>query len=203
MLVDTYIEASLSLVAKNPSITFDDAYPSWLEFPYSGTNSSGSNSGIFYEYINEVVILDGKIATLTNTTGLAADIPELLGAHIFAFYLVQRNKDTFTKSYIESTIGPCYYCSNTSGYNDYIIWYRLTRADIDPDWSIVGSGIGEVDTSSSIGFLASFGQNILGIANGLLDIVSFDVGGKPLFYWLVGSGFLVFAGMIVVKWFLP
>lgn len=203
MLVDTYIEASLSLVAENPSITFDNAYPSWLEFVYFGTNSSGSSSGIYYKYTNEVVILDGKQATLTNTTGLAADIPSLLGAPVFAFYLVQRNNDTFTKSYIESTVGPCYYCSNTSGYNNNIYWYRLTRADIDPDWSIVGSDIGELDTSSSIGFLASFGQNILGAADSLLDIVSLDVGGKPLFYWLVGSGFFVFAGILVAKWFLP
>lgn len=209
-MIDCYYESvssplsgDISLFAENPSITFNEAYPSSLPFVYFGTvtNFTGTH---YYEYQNEVVVKDNKQAVLTfHSGGLGDNFPELLGSPIFAFYLIRRDDDTFTKDYISQTPGVCYYCSNTSGYNNDVYWYRLLSVDVDPEWDIVGSSIGDLDTSSGVGFLVSLGQNLVSISNTLLDLVTFEVAGQPLFYYFVGGGFIIFAGWVIVKWAIP
>lgn len=201
--VSSSLSGDISFLAENPSITFNEAYPSFLTFVYFGdlTNSYGTH---YYKYQNEVVLDGNSQAVLTSVPGgLADSIPGLLGAPIFAFYLVQLDNDTFTKDYITQSPGVCYYCSNTSGVNNEIYWYRINSVDINPDWNIVGSSIVDLDTSSGVGFLVSLGQNLVSISNTLLSLVTFEVAGKPLFYYFVGGGFIIFAGWVIVKWAIP
>lgn len=209
-MIDYYYESfssplsgDISFFAENPSITFAEAYPSSLPFVYFGTTTNGYGTH-YFEYQNEVVLIDNKQAVLTYTSGGLGDFfPELLGSPIFAFYLTRYDDDTFTKDYISQSVGVCYYCSNTSGYNSDIFWYRLVSVDVNPDWDIVGSSIADLDTSSGAGFLVSLGQNLVSISDTLLDLVTFEVAGQPLFYWFVGGGFIIFAGWVIVKWSIP
>ena len=52
-------------------------------------------------------------------------------------------------------------------------------------------------------WLYSIGDLLLSANNVLNDILSFSVGGVNVFYILFGSGFLIYIGWTIVKWFIP
>lgn len=195
---------TVSPVVLNPTITFNQAYPSWLEFPFDGYQVNPFDGQEYYfKYQNEIVLLGKSQATLTNTSGVASGIPELVGAPVFAFYIVKLDNDTFTRSFINETIGYCYYCSNITGYNSNHLWYRLQQSDINPNWIIVGETITDIDTSSSISFLVSLGQNLISVSSAMFDFITFEIAGQPFIYWIFGAGFIVFAGWVIGKSIVP
>lgn len=63
--------------------------------------------------------------------------------------------------------------------------------------------IAPFDTSSSLSFLYTFGEFLSGTASDFEDILNLQVGSTNLWTLIFGSGFLIYAGWIIIKFIIP
>lgn len=84
----------------------------------------------------------------------------------------------------------------------YFISY-LPSEFIPTNYVAPSSLIAPFDTSSSLSFLYTFGEFLSNTASDFEDILNLQVGSTNLWVLLFGSGFLIYAGWVIIKFVIP
>ncbi len=162
------------------------------------------------EYINEFVSQMSKPAFGTDPYYLS----EIAYLNFSYAYAMDGVKSALVESLTPDTFTffslPYFYTSykyNVSGSSFNLIYTLnlLPKQLLPADYPIGSTPIPDppVIADGVLPWLYSIGELLLSANNVLNDILSFSVGGVNIFYILFGSGFIIYVGWTIVKWFIP
>lgn len=174
-------------------LTFNDVYPSFL----LTTQMNVSTHHVYYRsaYVNNLkgrpVLYpsDGDLASAFIGRYGTSDLP------ILAYQLTMWSGTSVSDFEI------CYYAF---GGGDLQLW-RLTSSDVKKlgvvqnPWGGISGALG--DTSKPVFWLYNVGSMLL-TSLSVSSLLTFKIGGNT-FFWLMTTGFLVYAGWVIVKFVIP
>lgn len=112
-----------------------------------------------------------------------------------------RLNGTYTNDTSVSTFGHCYYC--LIDYGNYLAGTPSASSSGNWRYMQISNYISPVISNDPVTFLYQFGENIVSVSNTVYEFLSQDIGGYSLLSLMFGSGFLIFAVWVVVKWVIP
>ncbi len=87
-----------------------------------------------------------------------------------------------------SAMGDCYYLDSTS-LPDGLDYDRIFEQPLPGGTDVI--------------WLYNFGNALASMGDSINGILNFEVGGYNFFYLILGSGFFLYMGWCIIKWFIP
>ena len=184
-----YVPMEIVAYAEEETPTFDEVYPHLID--NWGVNLQDYAAKTFYNWAPTNYTYESGMDLDTDT------IPNIVGAQIVAVQMY-RYMGTYYNEY-----ETCFYASA----NDNL--YRITQADVN---QLKGQGMEDpwatptappaFNGNNILEWLYDFGKNLIQ-DNGLINVLSYDIGGYNILSFLTANGFIIVMGWIIIKFVIP